>query len=218
MKRTLAALLVAALAPAAHAAVVDVTVDPNAAWQGFMDVSDLPANGGTYWFGSVWGLSDLTATFSGNVLTLGPNSVNDPSSFWYTPSGGPGAAGAKSMSADIFVESDALGGQTISFSGTVLSNTFASGYTTKAFVRDYLPDYSSYTGVSAALTPGAFTLSFATTAGHHVRYGFETVGPDVWSTDRAAAGSAQVTAIPEPASLAIAVLGAAPLLARRRRR
>ena len=45
-----ALLLVAASSPAAT-----VTVDPGASWLGYMNVSDLPANGGAFQFGSGWG-------------------------------------------------------------------------------------------------------------------------------------------------------------------
>ena len=67
-----------------------VTVDPAATWNGFMNVFELPSNGGGYVFGSGWGTADLTATFSGPVLTLGPNSVNDTSTFWYQGGGAHG--------------------------------------------------------------------------------------------------------------------------------
>src|SRR4051794_31400101 len=86
----------------ANAAVV--TVDPSGAWQGFMNVSETPQHGGAYVFGSGWGVADLTATFSGPVLKLGPNTINDASSFWYSPAGGPGSVGNKSMDANMYIE------------------------------------------------------------------------------------------------------------------
>src|SRR3954466_15919031 len=121
-------------AVAANAA--DVTVDPTAAWQGFMNVFETPQNGGGFVLGSGWGTADLTATFSGPVLTLGPNSVNDANSFWYTPSGGPGATGNKIMDANMYIEPAAgtLSGQTVTFAGLVLSNTLVSPYTSVAFI------------------------------------------------------------------------------------
>src|SRR5690348_364543 len=76
-----------------HAATV--TVDPSAPWVGFMNVSETPQNGGGYVFGSGWGTADLTATFAGPILTLGPNTIGDPNPFWYSPSGGPGSVGNK---------------------------------------------------------------------------------------------------------------------------
>src|SRR3954470_16086208 len=79
-------------------------VDPSAPWLGFMNVFEIPSNGGGYVFGSTWGTADLTATFSKSVLTLGPNSVNDANPFWYTPAGGPGATGNKTMDANLYQE------------------------------------------------------------------------------------------------------------------
>ncbi len=200
-------------------AQVTVTVDPSASWIGFMNVFELPSNGGAFVFGSSWGTADLTAAFSGPVLTLGPNSVNDPSPFWYTPSGGPGAAGNKTMDASMYVEdSSSLPGQTITFTGLVLNNSFVSPYTSVAFIKDFAPDYSSSTTVTIALTPGVFSISLPTAPGTHVQYGFETIGPDVWVTDREPVGYAQVSAVPEPASIGFATLGALGLLVCRKNR
>src|ERR1700750_3203616 len=125
MKSKLLSLLVAlALSPLLSAtAAVTVSVDPAASWQGFMNVFEIPSHGGAYVFGQGWGTADLTATFSGSVLTLGPNSVNDASAFWYTPAGGPGAVGNKTMDASMYIEdSSALVGQSVTFTGNVLSN------------------------------------------------------------------------------------------------
>ena len=184
---------------ATTAKAINVGMDPSATWLGFMNVSDLPANGGAYEFGMSWGVPDLTATFSGAVLTLGPNSVNDPSSYWYTPSGGPGATGNKICDANIYQEqTDTFAGQQVVFTGTVLANTLASGYTSMAFIKDFSPDYSSSRTASVPLTPGVFSVSLATgpQAGRHVQFGFETIGPDVWITDRAPIGTVQVTTGP----------------------
>jgi hypothetical protein len=198
-----------------------VTVDPSASWIGFMNVFELPSNGGAYVFGSPWGTADLTAVFSGPVLTLGPNTIGDPDPFWYTPSGGPGATGNKNMDANMYVEqTNTLSGQTVTFKGVVLSNTLVSPYTSVAFIKDFAPDYSSSTSVTIPLNPGPFSLSLATSAqaGRHVQYGFETIGPNVWITDVGPKGNVQVTAIPEPAMLTLVGLAALGLSACRRRR
>src|SRR5262249_11775646 len=186
-----------------HAATAsaDVTfgVDNSAPWIGFMNVSELPSNGGAYVFGSSWGVPDLTATFSGAILTLGPNSVNDPSPFWYTPSGGPGATGNKIMDANIYQEqTDTLMGEKVTFSGIVLSNNLINPYTSVAFIKDFSPDYSSFFSATVPLTPGVFSVSMNTVPaiGRHVQFGFETIGPDVWITDRAPIGTAVVTTGP----------------------
>jgi hypothetical protein len=221
MKSTIKPLFTAALLTSALAASAQVTVsvDPSASWQGFMNVFELPSNGGAYVFGSSWGTADLTATFSGPVLTLGPNSVNDTSSFWYTPSGGPGAAGNKTMDANMYVEDSAtLPGQTVTFTGNVLNNSFINPYTTVAFIKDFASDYSSSTSITVPLTPGVFSISLPTTLGTHVQYGFETIGPDVWVTDRDPVGYAQVSAVPEPTSIGLMALGCLGVIAARRNR
>lgn len=186
------------------------TVDPGAAWIGYMNVFEIPANGGAYVFGSSWGLADLVATFSGSTLTLAPNSVNDPSSFWYTPAGQPGAVGNKTMDGSIYVESSdgSLAGQTITFAGQVLSNTLTtnSAYTSVAFIKDFAPDFSSSVSTTVPLTPGSFSISLATINDptRHVQYGFETIGPDVWITDVGNYGVVQIapsTSGPTPVAL-----------------
>lgn len=215
------ALLGAMLSGAGLVASADtlVTVDPSAPWQGFMNVFETPANGGGYVFGSGWGTADLTAVFTGPVLQLGPNSINDPNPFWYTPAGFPGCTGNKIMDANMYVEPvGSLPGQTVTFAGTVLSNTLLPDkHTSVAFIKDFAPDYSSFVMVSVPMNPGPFSVSLATDGdpARHVQYGFETIGPDVWITDVGPFGNVQITA-PEPTSLGLLAAGA--LLALRRRR
>ena len=216
----LAATLISVALVARVDAAVIVGPDPGAPWQGFMNVFELPANGGAYVFGSNWGTADLTATFSGDVLTLGPNTINDPSTFWYVGGGGPGAPGNKNMDANMYVQSETLVGETVTFTGTVLSNTLVSPYTSVAFIKDFAPDFSSFNQVTVPLTPGDFSITLVTNpaAGRHVQYGFETIGPNVWATDVGPKGNVQVTSVPEPASAAILLAGVGGLAAGLRRR
>jgi hypothetical protein len=208
MKKLLALVAVACLFPGV-AARGDVTfkVDPSASWIGFMNVFNLPSAGGGYQFGSSWGVADLTASFSGPALTLGPNSINDPSSYWYTPSGGPGATGNKTMDANMYVETPtgSLAGQKVTFKGNVLSNSFISPYTSVAFIKDFAPDYSSSVSVTVPLTPGPFSINLTAIPdpNRHVQYGFETIGPDVWITDAGPVGNAQIASVPEPSTLVL---------------
>jgi hypothetical protein len=199
-----------------------VTVDPGASWLGYMNVFELPANGGAFVFGSPWGTADLVATFSGPVLTLAPNTIGDPDPFWYIGGGAPGNPGNKIMEANMYLESNGglLGGQTVTFSGTVLANSLTSAHTTFAFIKDFAPDYSSFNVTSIMLgAPGDFSIDLVTLAdpGRHVQYGFQTIGVNVWSTDVAPFGSIQITAIPEPSAFALAGLGFSALLILRRR-
>ena len=211
MKRTLTTLLVcvACLVPSFQASAdVTVGVDPSQTWLGYMNVSELPENGGAYVFGSGWGFADLTAVFSGPTLTLGPNSVNDVNNFWYQNTsgtapdpvnpGGPGQAGNKILEANAYVEAtDVYAGQTLTFDFTVLSNTFTSAHSTIAFIKDFAPDYSSFNIITSdPLSPGSFSISLPTDPGlgRHVQYGFATTGVNVWITDVAPFGTLTIEA------------------------
>ena len=194
------ALLCAMATPSSAA---DVGIDPSATWLGFMNVFELPANGGGYVFGSGWGTPDLTAVFSDSntLLTLGPNSVNDANPFWYTPAGGPGSTGNKICDANFYQESTGVyTGQTLNFSGTVLTNTMIAPYTQVAFIKDFASDYSSNVTMTVPLTPGPFTVSLATINDptRHVQFGFEVSGPDVWITDRDPVGTVTLSTASTP--------------------
>jgi hypothetical protein len=225
MKRMLVVLLVGCVvwgAAQQTKAQVTVTVDPGASWLGFMNVFELPSNGGGYVFGSGWGTGDLVASFSGPVLTLSPNTIGDPDPFWYTPSGGPGAAGNKIMAASFYQEvTGPYSGINLTFKGKVLSNTFTSAHSTVAFIKDFAPDYSSNVPVTVPLnSDGTFSISMNTIPlpGRHVQWGFETTGVNVWATDVGPYGNIQIIGVPEPATLAIGSLGLVALLAVRGRR
>src|SRR4051812_47115358 len=229
MRRIQALALIgcAMLCTVSQVGAATVTVDPSASWLGFMNVSNKPQDGGGYQFGSTWGTADLTATFSGPVLTLGPNSINDPSNYWYTPSGGPGSVGNKTMDANMYVETTGVyTGQTLTFTGNVLSNTLVgsvnqigNGWTSVAFIKDFAPNYSSSTSTTVALTPGVFSISLPTIndPARHIQYGFETIGPDVWATDVGPYGNIQLSAVPEPATLFLVGIAAFAVGACRRR-
>ena len=117
-------------------------------------------------------MADLSATWSGGVLTLSPNTINDPNSFWYSPSGGPGAIGNKGMDANLYVETTGVfTGQTMHFEGTVTANTLfghvnqlGNGWTSVAFIKDFASDYSSSSSVTIPLNAGYFNISLALSA------------------------------------------------------
>lgn len=184
------------LAPlAVHAAVVE-TVNPATLTNGYMNVFELPVNGGGWVFGSGWGVGDLCATWSGSNVTLSPNTIGDPNPFWYIGGGAPGNPGNKIMEANLYAEPvGSLPGVTLTFVGNVISNTLAPSHTVIAFVKDFAADFSSFNMNTVALPPsGTFSVSLATVndPARHVQWGFQTVGPCVWYTDVAAFGSVVV--------------------------
>lgn len=223
----LATVAGALLGVAIPARAATVTVDPNDAWIGYMNVFELPQNGGAYLWGSPWGTADLTAVWSGPVLTLGTNNINDPNPYWYTPGGGPGAQGNKIMDANMYVQTvdGTYTGQTLTFQGVVTSNTLfgkqdslGNTWTSVAFIKEFASDYSSFTSVTVPLNPGAFSISLplSNDPTRHVQYGFETIGSCVWITDAPLFGNIQVQAVPEPGTF-LAVGAGIAILAKRRR-
>lgn len=186
-----------------------------------MNVYDLPENGGGFVFGSGWGIQDLVANFddSQNSLTMSPNTIGDPDPFWYQGGGGPGAAGNKIMEANLYqqVDDDSLAGQTVTFSGSIASNTFTPAHEASIFIRDFAPDFSSVNETIVAATAGNFSISLATDAGldRHVQWGFQVSGVNVWVTDVAPFGNMVINTVPAPASLGLLVFCG---IASRRRR
>ena len=70
-----------------------VTINPAQLTNGYMNVYDL---GNNYLWGSGWGFADLTAVYSGDNLTLGPNTIGDPNEYWYIGGGAPGNPATRS--------------------------------------------------------------------------------------------------------------------------
>lgn len=220
--RSIQAVFVAGLLAASGANAAVVTVgDSSAPWLGFMNVFELPSNGGGFVFPSGWGVGDLCATFNnaGGTLTLSPNTIGDPNPFWYIGGGGPGHAGNKIMEANLYQEvTDVYNGQTLTFQGTILSNTFTDAHVARIFIRDFAPDYSSLNETIVPMVPGAFSISLATDPGlgRHVQFGFQVRGVNVWVTDTAPFGNA-VIATPTPGAAAMLGLSGIVFAGRRRR-
>ncbi|MDH4389066.1 MAG: PEP-CTERM sorting domain-containing protein [Fimbriimonas sp.] len=221
------AIAVSTLGVAGQAEAFTYTVDQSATWLGFMNVFDLPSNGGAYQFGSAWGTADLTATWSSpSSLTLGTNNINDPNPYWYVGGGAPGAQGNKIMDANMYVQvaDGSLSNQTVTFTGNVVANTLfgqtdslGNAWTSVAFIKEFTSDFSSFTQTTIPLTTGTFSISKAisSNATNIVQYGFQTIGSNVWITDAAAKGNIQIQAVPEPTTML--ALGAGLAFLRRRK-
>lgn len=228
MNLKLASLMVVALLTAIPYAKADVTVnvDPNAAWGGFMNVFELDQTTGA--FSTGWGFDDLYAPlagspFQGGEFVLAPTPISTDDDFWYGATAGGGAGprvGNKFMDANGFVQVDDLfGGMDVTFEGAVIENTFTE-HQAFVFIRDFAPDFSSFTETIQELTgPGGFSITHTTSAdaGRHVQYGFTVQGANVWPDDAANFGTMRLTAVPEPGSIAVLSMGLVGLILRRRR-
>jgi hypothetical protein len=198
-----------------------MTINPADSWSGFMNVTGTEQSPGD--FGTGWGVADLKASFSGSQLVLSPNTIGDPNCYWYyNPSfacegagTNAGAIGAKTMEANMYVESTGVfQGANVTFSGTVLNtnllnststNQLGSNWTCIAFIKDFAPNYSSFNSATVdlgALASPVFSVTLLTlddAPGRHVQIGFATKGPNVWATDPILPGLGQVVIAPNPA-------------------
>jgi hypothetical protein len=164
-----------------------VTVDPSQAWIGYMNVFQLPANGGGYDFGSAWGTGSLQAAFTGNgCLTLSPctNVWETTDTYWVQADG---LTPNQSMDANMYVQNDSLINTNVVFLGACLTNTLTAApeprtgvsYTSAAFIKIFDGGYNLMGSVSTNLIAGqSFSITLSTTGAAHVQYGFETIGPD----------------------------------------
>jgi len=185
--------------------VAALTIDSATGTNGYMNVFDLPSAGGAYNGpqSGPWAVPDLRATYTSSTsVTLAPCYVADSGTFWYTPSGQPGATGNKIMEANLYGQADGTyAGKTVRFSGTVPNYTLASGsgnWTVKAFIRDFAADYSSYTEQTVTIaSTGTFSITkdISSDPTRHTQWGLQTTGPDVWITDLASKGTVEVDAL-----------------------
>lgn len=220
-----AAVTTLGITSAVNAVVVNRTVDSAATWVGYMNVFNLPADGGAFQFGSAWGVADLDAGFTGSNAFVTPNTniarnVPLTDAFWWKPGGAPN----KQMEANYFVELNTLAqNDVLNFSGTVISNTLTASHAASAFIKVLDPNnsFALVDFISTPLVPGNFSISQnINLPGTIVQYGFVTVGPQSTigdpSQSQAQFGKAVIGPIPEPSMLGLLAAGV-PVLARRRR-
>jgi PEP-CTERM motif len=198
------------------------TVDPSQTWLGYMNVFD-PYNGNAYDFGSAWATADLDATFSGPTLTLTPNDNIDRTDpidayWWAAPNDGT-TPGIKTMQASMYVEMANFAGGNVTFTGNVLNNSLANGYTSVAFIDDFTSGYSLVNSIQTSdLADGIFNISLNINPGDVLQYGFITTGLNARTAALPSLGNVEVVAVPEPTTLALAGLGGLAGLSLIRRR
>ena len=169
-------------------------------WSGFMNVYELPANGGAFQFGSGWGIPDLVAIpdIGNNNVELKPNRITDPDPYWQTGN----LKGNKDMEASFYVDNNALATSAFTWNGSVSSRTLIDpDFTAQAFIKIYNGDYSTVLYETYSdLTAGDFTISYdgATGGAIHAQYGFIVRGPNInfastFDAGYAALGSVIVT-------------------------
>lgn len=175
-----------------------VEVDANAAFVGFMNVFETPANGQAYVFGDSWGVPDLKSTIDAGAgtVTLQPNfntyDAADP--FWVDPVT---LEGNKWMEANTFVEDNSLVGEELTFNGYTASNDLDAAYEAMAFIKVFNADFSVLKIETAPLVAGQnFSIAYTNVEAPDttVQYGFFVTGINANPADEATLGSIVVTA------------------------
>ncbi|WP_452222695.1 T9SS type A sorting domain-containing protein [Lacinutrix chionoecetis] len=182
-----------------------INFDANAAWGGFMNVFELPENGGAYQFGSGWAVPDLkTVINTGNsTMTLQPNfntyADNSTDAFWVNQTT---LEGNKDMEASTVIGDNSLVGQTFTFTGNVSSNTLDVAYNAYAFIRIFDGGFTLLEEITAPLTAGSnynVTYNNSQPGAVNIQYGFTVRGRNANPANEAALGNIII----QPASLGV---------------
>lgn len=191
---------------------------------GWMNVSESPANGGGYLWGSGWGVDALRNSGSaGNlVLQTNVNCSDDNRAAWESGTDLYWLPGNKTMESLGYIESGwgEYTGQNVTFSFVVGSNNLAAaGYTTEAFIKvlDAGGSWATTQQIYEPLTVGAHSFTLYNVdpglATPSVQVGFRVMGLN--DVSGSATADLFVNIVPEPVS--IALLGLGGLFLRRRK-
>lgn len=207
MKRIITSLLFCFFAFSYLTAQNDIQFNAAENWTGYMNVFDLPADGGGYQFGSAWEVPAVQSILdvASNTIALHPNfntyAENSTDAFWVNQST---LEGNKMMEGLTFVEpGDTFNGSDLTFSGGIVSNTLSSDYTASFFIKalDPMNDYADALGGSKIVeipASGSFSVS-ATAAelapGLLIQYGFSITGVNANPDNEAALGNITIGAV-----------------------
>ncbi|MFK7784018.1 MAG: T9SS type A sorting domain-containing protein [Crocinitomicaceae bacterium] len=207
MKKIITSLFVVAAATTYTFGQNNISADASDAWIAYMNVFDLPSDGGGYQFGSSWAVDQAKTTLDGtaNTITLQPNfntyAENPGDAFWINQTT---MEGNKQMEALTFVEPGAtFNDADLTFSGSVSAFTLdTTQYSAQYFIKALDPangfaDALGGAYVFALPTSGVFNVSVTAAelpAGLIVQYGFIITGRNANPADEAALGSVVITA------------------------
>jgi hypothetical protein len=212
------ALMVWATAIGAHAAVVNVYIDPAQPWNGFENVYS--KNGG-FWTNNYFPPGSASviqgSIGGGGLVTCAPDIRMDRdfhlnTNAWADASGA--STGICSVLSTFYIDSTSVAraGDTVTFMGALVTNTLAAPYSTNivAFIKDFDANYGNFGMASvnlATLTNGqAFSISKTITApgtNNHIQWGFEWSGPPARSNSVASLGQAVISPLPAGPGAAI---------------
>ena len=178
-------------------AQVTVDVDPNAAYVGYMVVTNLPApdGDGAYQFEGGWGAADLVLeATSGTDVVLKPNRIGDIDPYWQDADA---LQGKKYMNASGFVEVNEDGapgpftGEVVIFQGNISAFTLNSTgltvpFEVSAFIKRFTNTFGLVEEIRIPITAtGNFSLTSSNTdpTGVIFQYGFTVLGPNINSRD-----------------------------------
>ncbi len=176
----------------------NVTVDATSALVAYANWFEL--DGTTYVNGSEWTVAELKTVVNSNdnTLTLHPNfsAYGDGSDPYWAD----GENGAKVFEGNTYVEDNSLIGETVTFTGSTMSNTLADGYDAIAFIKILSADYQLLQYLTVPLVGGegfSLTSQTGTVAGAAIfQYGYSVTGVNANPAQEATLGNAVVSAQP----------------------
>jgi hypothetical protein len=183
-----------ALGPlAAKAATVNVYIDPSYPWQGYENVY---YQNGNYWFGNYYApgspqAAGVQGAINNSGIVIGAPDIDldtynhNDTNAWADASGT--SVGICNVDSTFYIDTTAVGqaGDTIIFTGTLVTNTLVAPYTNQvyAFIKDYSSSWAYYGIAQVYLNTltngGQFSVVWPSVVntGDHIQWGFEWNGP-----------------------------------------